>query len=269
MKHVTPLAVCILLGSPLAWNQTAKPAFEVASVKLHEFPPGMTGLQIGGPSELRISGNRVATFGTLTQFVMAAYELRLHQVSGGPEWTDREGNPLTFDIQAKAEGGDALAPDLARQMMQALLADRFRLKLHRETKEMPVYVLTADKNGPRLKETAPGTESKSTSAFSRGVSKFSYTNFSMTDLVTHIASNFDRPLLDKTGFKGSYDFTLEYRRVNPQLFADEAAAMARRGNADAGPSIFDALKLLGLKVIQSKEPFEITIIDQAEKPSEN
>ena len=91
----------------------------------------------------------------------------------------------------------------------------------------------------------------------------------MSDLVTHIASNFDRPLLDKTGLKGSYDFTLEYRRVNPQMFTNEAAAMAQRGNAGAGPSIFDALKLLGLKVTQSKEPFEITIIDHAEKPSEN
>jgi uncharacterized protein (TIGR03435 family) len=269
MKHVTPLAVCIFLGSPIAWDQAAKPGFEVASVKVRESPPGITGLQIGGPSALRISGNRVATFGTLTQFVMAAYELRLHQVSGAPEWTDREGNPLAFDIQAKAEGADPLAPDLARQMMQTLLADRFRLKLHRETKEMPVYVVTADKNGPRLKETAPGTESKSSAAFSGGVSKFSYANLSMSDLVTHIASNFDRPLLDKTGLKGSYDFTLEYRRVNPQMFTNEAAAMAQRGNAGAGPSIFDALKLLGLKVTQSKEPFEITIIDHAEKPSEN
>lgn len=262
MKHINILAVCIFLGSPLAWTQAAQPAFEVASIKPHEFPPGITGLQVGGPSVLQISGNRVTTLGNLTQFVMAAYNLRLHQVSGGPEWTDRDGNPVTFDIQAKAEGGGPLTLDLARQMMQSLLADRFRLKAHHETKEIPVYVLTLDKNGPRLKETAPGTESKTTSGFSRGVSKFTYTNLSMGDLVTHIASNFDRPLLDKTGLQGSYDFILEYRRVNPNGPAASPAATSQ-------PTIFDALQLLGLKVIQSKEPFDIMVIDHAEKPSEN
>ena len=245
----------------MAWTQPAKPAFEVASIKVHEFPTGMTGLQVGGPSVLRISGNRVVTLGTLTQFVMAAYQLRLHQVSGGPEWTDGGGNPLTFDIQAKAEDGGVLTPEQARQMMQTLLAERFHLTLHNETKEMPVYEVTVDKNGPKLKAASPGAESKTTSAFSHGVFKFSYSNLSMDDLVRHIASNFDRPLLDKTGIGGSYDFTLEYRRGNATPSAD--------GSADAGPTIFTALQQLGLKVIQTKAPFQITVIDHAEKPSEN
>lgn len=267
MKHAATVAIGIFLAAPIAWSQPAKPAFEVASIKLHEFPPGITGIQIGGPSALRISGNRVTTFGSLPMFVMAAYNLRLHQVSGAPEWNDREGNPLVFDIQAKAEGG--LTLDQARQMMQTLLADRFQLKVHQETREVPVYELTVDKTRPRLKETAPGTESKATSVLSRGVWKITYTNLSMGDLATRIASNFDQPLLDKTGLQGSYDFTLEYTRANPNMSADEAAAMARRGNADAGPTIFSALQQLGLKVVHTKAPIEVTVIDHVEKPSEN
>jgi uncharacterized protein (TIGR03435 family) len=269
MKLAITVAICIFLSSPMAWNQPAKPAFEVASIKLREFPPGITGIQVGGPSTLRISGNRMTTSGSLLSLVMAAYSRRLHEVSGGPGWTDREGNPLVFDIQAKAEGGGVLAMDQARLMMQALLDDRFRLKVHREAKDLPVYELTVDKNGPKLKESAPETETKAKTTQARGIWKFTYTNVSMGDLVARVASNFDRPLLDKTGLKGSYDFTLEYRRLNLAMPTDEAAAIAQRANADAGPSIFTALQLLGLKVIHTKEPIEILVIDHAEKPSEN
>ncbi len=268
MKRTTELIAYVLLSAPAAWNQTAKPAFEVASVKLHELPPGMMGLQVGGASTLRISGNRVTTFGSLAMLVMAAYKLRLHEVSGGPAWTDPMGNPMLFDIEAKAEGDGVLALEQAREMMKTLLADRFRLKIHQETKELPVYELTVDKNGPKLKETAPGTESKATSVLSRGVWKVTFTNFSMSDLVSRIASNFDQPLIDRTGLSGAYDFTLEYRRVNPNMSADEAAAMAQR-NADTGPSIFNALQQLGLKVVHIRGPVAITVIDHAEKPSEN
>jgi uncharacterized protein (TIGR03435 family) len=267
MKHAATLVVCILLGSQAAWNQPANPAFEVVSVKVRESPPGMSGLQVGGPSPLHISGNRVTTSGTLATFVMAAYKLRLYQVTGGPQWTDREGNPLLFDIQAEAEG--VLVPDQARQMFQTLLADRFHLQFHQETREMPAYELTVDKNRAKLKGTTPGTESNSTSVLSHGVWKFTYTNFSMGDLATRIASNFDQPLLDKTGVQGGYDFTMEYRRVNPNMSAEESAAMAQRGNTETGPTIYDALEQLGLKVIHTKGPVAITVIDRAEMPSGN
>src|ERR1700735_4355227 len=82
LKRATALAVCIFLAPPIARTQTARPAFEVASVKRHEVPPGIMGLQIGGPSTLHISGNRLTTSGSLTMLVMAAYNLRLPQVSG-------------------------------------------------------------------------------------------------------------------------------------------------------------------------------------------
>jgi len=267
MKHGTWLAICLFGSAPMAWNQPARPAFEVASVKVHEFPPGMMGLQIGGPSQLHISGNRVNTMGSLEMLVMAAYHGKLHQVSGGPKWTDRAGNPLVFDIDARVEGEGVAAMEQVRLMLQSLLAERFHLQIHQENKEVPVYALTVDKGGPKLKESAPGTETKAAGSFSRGNWKNSYTNMSMGELTTHIASNFDRPLLDRTGLTGSYDFLLEYRATNLYVSPEQAAAAAQR--ADAGPTIFTALQLLGLKVVQTRGPVEMTIIDSAEKPSAN
>jgi uncharacterized protein (TIGR03435 family) len=267
MERRIGLAVLAVLFPLSAWNQTASPAFEVASIKLHEFPPGITGLQIGGPSALQVSGNRVSTMGSLGMLVMGAYDLRLHMVSGEPDWRDREGNPMVFDIQAKAEGEGAVSQEQARLMLQRLLTDRFQLKLRREIRELPAYDLTVDKGGPKLKETAPGTEAKTTSKQAQGLWKASYTNLSMSDLVLRIASLFDRPLLDKTGLKGSYDFTLEYRR-NVKNLADSSAVSMQSGG-DTGPTIFTALQLVGLKVVQAKEPIAIVVIDHAEKPSEN
>jgi uncharacterized protein (TIGR03435 family) len=164
-------AIWIFLAAPLAWAQSATPAFEVASIKLHEFPPGMTGLQVGGPSVLQISGTRLTTFGSLPMLVMAAYKQALHHVSGGPQWTDRESNPLVFDIQARVEGDGILEPERARQMLQTLLADRFQLRIHEETRDLPIYELTADKKGPKLKEAAPGAENVAPFAISHGISK--------------------------------------------------------------------------------------------------
>jgi len=251
------LATICALWATVLYGQTN---FDVASVKIHELPPGITGVQVGGPSPLKISGNRLTTLGTLATLVMAAYDLRLHQVSGGPDWNDGAGNPLLFDIQANTESG-VLTPDRVRPMLRSLLAERFRLKVHQETKEIPLYTVTVDKNGPKLKETAPGTETGSKFAISHGVWKFTYTNITLPELVTRIASNFDQPLLDRTGLTGGYDVVLEYRRANLNPGADAAA--------DLGPTIFSALQQVGLKIVHTKAPFEITVIDHAEKPSEN
>ena len=261
-------AIWILLAAPVfcAQSSAPAPAFEVASIKLHQLPPGIMGVQIGGPSALRISGNRLSTFGSLPMLVMAAYNLRLHEVSGGPEWTDGNSNPLVFDIQAKAEGDGVLAPESARQMLQTLLASRFHLELHVETREMPVYEIAVDKNGPKLKEAPPGAENTASTKFAKGIWIIRYPSISMSALALNLASNFDRPLLDKTGLGGTYDVTLEYRRPGVLSSAGEPGQPV---NAETEPSIFTALQQLGLRVVRAKGPVEITVIDRAEKPSEN
>jgi uncharacterized protein (TIGR03435 family) len=123
MKRI--LAVLLL---PLAVAAQLAPKFEVASVKQHELAPGMFVTRAG--AGISLSGNRVTLTGTLTSIVMAAYNLKEFQVSGGPDWADQAGRPAIYDIEAKTEGEAIPSMDQVRLALQALLADRFHLKLH-------------------------------------------------------------------------------------------------------------------------------------------
>jgi uncharacterized protein (TIGR03435 family) len=156
-------------------------------------------------------------------------------------------------------------------MLQTLLAERFQLKFHRETKEMPVYDLVVGNNPAKLKPSAPDVESKTVLSANR--LRMDYTNVSMSELVLRIGPQFDRPLFDKTGLQGGYDFALEYMPSLPggvNMPPDEAAAFARLYPADEAPTLPVALQQqLGLKVAPAKEQVEILVIDHAERPSAN
>jgi uncharacterized protein (TIGR03435 family) len=150
----------LLLSMPLlALGQpAAAPSFEVASVKLHTFPRGTFGFGAGPGGEgvdIRISGNRV-TIGqsTFTRLVMAAYNVKDFQIAGVPEILGRD---QFYDVAAKVEGEDTPVLEQVRPMLRTLLADRFQLQFHRETKELSVYNLVVGKNGPKLKESTGPT----------------------------------------------------------------------------------------------------------------
>jgi len=156
-------------------------------------------------------------------------------------------------------------------MLQTLLAERFQLKFHRETKELPVYDLVVGNNPPKLKPSAPDVESKA--ALSANRLRMDYTNVSMSELVLRIGPQFDRPLFDKTGLQGGYDFALEYVPSLPggvNMSPEEAAAFAKLYPADEAPTLPVALQQqLGLKVAPAKEQVEILVIDHVERPSAN
>jgi uncharacterized protein (TIGR03435 family) len=238
----------------------ASPAFEVASIKPHRLPPNI-GVWSVGPPPIRINGNRVTmTEATFRGLVMAAFDVKDYQFSAVT--TRGLGGGDLYDIVANTEGDDTPTLDLVRQMLQTLLADRFQLKLHRETKELPVYDLVVGKNGPKLKHSAKDTEHGMHLAPLGFTLNFQFSNSSMPDLLRALTAgmNPDRPLFDKTGLMGSYDFTLEFTRTN------------RLGElADpAGTSVFTAVQeQLGLKLETAKEPTEFLVIEHAESPSEN
>jgi uncharacterized protein (TIGR03435 family) len=243
----------VIIGQPVA-----APAFEVASVKLHPLLPGSFGF--GPGNAIRIAGNRITLDrNTLTGLVMTAYNVKDFQIFGMPEWTrNRE---QLYDIAAKTEGEAATTMELVRPMLQTLLADRFQLKLHSETKELPVYNLVIDKKGPKLKESV-GARPPKPVTFSGLSIGLNLLDKSMADLIAIIAGYVDRPVLDKTGLAGRYDFTLEFTHSNPDLVP--------RDSPDADRSIFTALQeQLGLKLAPAKEPTDFLVIDRAERPSEN
>jgi uncharacterized protein (TIGR03435 family) len=157
-----------------------------------------------------------------------------------------------------------------RQMLQSLLAERFQLKFHRETKELPAYELVVGNKGNKLKPSAPDAKSRMTRTGRLGMN---YTNISMPELVLQIGPQFDRPLFDKTGLEGGYDFSLMYMPSLPggvMLSPDQLAALATLYPPGEAPPLIAALQhQLGLKIVPLKRHVEILVIDHVEPPSAN
>jgi uncharacterized protein (TIGR03435 family) len=228
-------------------------AFEVASVKLHETPRTMPGITTSGP---RLNADAA----NLMRLIMYAYNLRSYQVSGAPPHPAL--GDARYDIVAKAEGDSAPTKDEFRQMLQVLLADRFKLKVHRETREIPVYELVVGKNGPKFKESAPDASPVAHYAASDRNYRVTIPKATMDDVLTAIENSLlDRPVLDKTGLTGTYDIKMTYL---PDI-------KAYRETPDLSDiSIFTAVEQqLGLKLEAQKAMVEILIVDRVEEPSAN
>ncbi len=234
-----------------AFGQMPAPAFEVASIRLHVGPAPGVGINVSG-SRLAAANNSVVSL------ITYVYSMKPYQVTGGPGWVSDYASSA-WDIAAKAEGDGEITQEQAKQMMQTLLADRFKLTFHRETKATPVYALVvAGKGGPKLKESAPDAVSMARVGGER-TTQLKATKWSMERFAQQLSNSAGRPVLDKTNLTGEYDFTLEW---NP-------AYGAPRADPDA-PSIFTALQeQLGLKLESQKAPVEVFVIDHAEKPSED
>jgi uncharacterized protein (TIGR03435 family) len=180
------------------------PAFEVASVKA---VPAAS----GKPLDFRTypGGRLEVTNLTLKSILQLAYGVKGYQLTGGPAWLDTD----RFDIVAKASGDASRAELLA--MLQTLLADRFQLKVHRESKESNVYALVVGKNGPKLKESTAGQSYvrlyRKEPPDQPGVH---YTidaqKVSMALLAERLGGEWARPVLDRTGIQGEFDFKLDY-----------------------------------------------------------
>jgi uncharacterized protein (TIGR03435 family) len=272
------------------------PKFEVASIKAcpADAPGGRGGRKAGdGPSPDRLNQN-CQTVKNLIQSAYISYAnahfnfMDSMPIEGGPAWINSD----RYQINAKAEGtpGNEI---MRGPMMQALLEDRFKVKLHREIREVPVYALTVAKSGPKLQPfqagscfvldfTKPPQPDTKPICVMRGL-RFNGTNAawevhgsSLDEFSKALGADLDRPVINKTGIAGVFDFHLEFapdettsglpqRRGNPGD-APPAAAPDPAG----GPSIFTAIQQqLGLKLESAKGPREFLVIDRVEKPSEN
>jgi uncharacterized protein (TIGR03435 family) len=259
------------------------PVYEVASIK-----PNKSG---DNRSRIMFSPDGLsATGGTLQMLIMSAYEISPHQISGAPSWLDSE----RYDIEAKMDSSTAdelrkMSEDerkVARQhMLQALLADRLKLTIHRESKELPVYVLVVAKDGPKFQEAKPGD------TYSNGVKgpdghagagmmfggngTLTGQGVPLVNLVRFLTRVLGRSVIDKTGLTSKYDFTLKWteERQAPMFKGTEGSQPGTGGISapeSSGPSIFTAVQeQLGLKLESGKGPVDILIIDHVEKPSEN
>ncbi len=237
-----------------------KPSFEVTSVKLNNSGSRFSRTSTGPDGSLR------ATNVTLRGFIPQFYGVPDYQVVGGPDWI----NTARFDIEGKPQAG-LTDPDVAA-MMQSLFEDRFQLKIHREVRELPVFLLTVAKDGSKLQRTIegraalnglkPGTSR--TNATSAG-GEISGSGIAIPKLIEMLVTPLGRPVIDKTNVTGQFDFTLKWSSASNQL-RDGLNPVAEPN----GASIFTAIQeQLGLRLESSKEPVDVLVIDSMQKPTEN
>jgi uncharacterized protein (TIGR03435 family) len=198
---------------------------------------------------------------TLKQMIKHAYHLTDEQLIGGPEWTSKE----LFDVTANAEEPTPMAGLDA--MLRTLLAERFHLKVHRETRTMPAYVLTVDKSGSNLTPVAEpdgfAIPVKTVGVGKRpGTLAVQSSGGTMPQLALVLGRMERRPVVDRTGLDQFYNFRLEF-----MLSAPPHQELQRKW-APQGPYLSDALRdQLGLRLDSKKVPVEVLVIDHAEKPT--
>lgn len=248
-------------------QDAAPPSFEVASVKAsaNANEPGRgagrggngMGMLLGGFARggrfTTSPGGLTARNATLSGCIQWAYGVQEYQVSG-PEWISND----RFEINAKAAGEST--DDQLRLMMQTLLAERFKLAFHRQTKELQAYAMVVGKNGPKLKESA----SQGPGSIRRERMGVTVEGVSAGQLAGALSQVLQIPVFDATGLKGRYDATVD---VTPYL----ADAMGGNSPLDVVTIATTALQeLIGLKLEARKGPIEILVIDHAERaPVEN
>jgi uncharacterized protein (TIGR03435 family) len=189
-----------------------------------------------------------------------AYNVLAAGVRGGPDWIDRE----PYYVDARAENPEA-GPEQIRAMLQTLLTDRFKLAIHRETRQGQVYTLAVSKNGSKLQDAKDGQKNYINWT---GPGAVTFTeNQTLAGLINVLSGVLNAPVLDKTNLRGSYNFSLEFIDPRlPQLADDDPRPNPFKGR----PDLFTAVQeQLGLQLQAAKGPVEVLVIDNIERPSPN
>ena len=286
MKTRLSTTIAVAMGVAIAVAAAQTPTFEVASVKRNNSGDGSTTrrMQPGGTTFVNVP---------LRQLIITAYGVQSFQVIGGPSWITSD----RFDVTAKAEG--APPPEQMNLMLRSLLADRFKLVVRHEKRDLPIYTLVKARDdgqlGPALKPAAvdcgptgrgrggpppaapgaaglpPGPLTGCRAMIAPG--RLEIGGQPIAQLATLLANQVARPVIDKTGLTGSYDVQLSFLpdggRGGPVGPLPPGAPALPPIDPDA-PSIFTALQeQLGLKLESGRGPVDVIVIDSVEPPTED
>lgn len=272
-----------------AQSQQTRPSFEVTSVKPYQ------GDSRAMRPPLFLAGGRFTSRAPLLMVIAYAYNVPLGpavmRIRGAPSWINFGSPEGVYDIEATAATGaiaDGLSPNArierGRLLVQGLLADRFKLVIQRESKEMPVYALVVGKGGPKLQkadiqekdcvdtpDSRPEDWNTTCHRFFGGRGRGVHGGaVDLSDLVNFVQGWTDRPLIDETGIKGLYHIEtgpwlpMELGALNP-------ASGAKQDGIDVAdlPTLFTVFERLGLKMEARKERLDVYVIEHIEKPTEN
>lgn len=234
------------IEQPMASN--AHPGFLVATIK----PSDPSGRGKGFPS-----GSRHITLVNVSvaTIIALAYRIHIKQIVGGPDWLTKD----RYDINGVPDIPGVPSLPQTQEMYQKLLADRFHLVFHHESREMPIYAITVMNGGPTLKVADPKEAINTGNSDNGGRRTLKFTNMSIADFVLNMNFYEDRPVIDHTSLPDRYDFTLKW-----------TYDITKEDEPGAPPSIFTAMKeQLGLSMDAVKGPAEVFVIDHVDRPSEN
>ena len=231
---------------PVPTPPAASPAFEVVSIRPNQPAAGQFIFRnYKHLPSINVTGNRFTDKQTTLQdLIMQAYSVWDYQISGLPDWAQSPGGEH-YDVEATLPATATPSQEQLQLMARAILADRFHLALHPESKELPVYALTVAKGGSKMPELSTGE--------------------AMQALINMISRVVDKPIVDKTALAGSYDLAPLYALHWAQIGAEH------RANPMSIPEAIESTldEKMGLKLEARKEPLQILVIDHAEKPSPN
>jgi uncharacterized protein (TIGR03435 family) len=273
MIRVVAAIVVVSVLAVSAAGQSA--AFDAASVKVNK--TGEAGGRFGGRP-----GQIVVTNYTLRDIIRNAYGLQRYQIVGGPDWMGQD----RFDINAKAPDGTQQSQMLA--MVQALLADRFKLRVHRETRDLPVYALVVarpEQLGPKMQLATvdcaalaaartrgenppepPRVGDRPTCGAQANPGRMLVGGYAISDFARNLSGFAGRPILDRTGLKGGYNYELTWTPDEPP----PAGAPLPPWYDPNGASLLTAVQeQLGLKLEPTTGPVDVLVIDSAERPTED
>jgi len=240
----------------------ADPSLEVATIKPSD--PSRQGKGFG------FRGSRFVTINTnMNDLIAFAYGLHSKQIVGAPDWFGTQ----LYDIDGKPDAPGQ--PNLKQMgiMVQKLLADRCNLKFHHETRELNVYAIRVAAGGPKMTKTTAGPDDPQGFGF-RGLGDLVVRNMNMAEFASWMQSGvMDKPVVDQTGLKDKYDFTLKWTPDDSQFQQFRGSVNINtppNNDPNAPPSLYTAVQeTLGLKIEATKAQDDVIVIDHVEKPSEN
>jgi uncharacterized protein (TIGR03435 family) len=271
MTHVTRalfgIALCLTTAS--AQSAGGRLAFEVATIKpatqadLQGFYGNLFPMTMRGGPGTASPGQISFRNASFRSILMSAYSLKQYQISG-PEWIKNMG----FDILAKLPPG--ATKEQLKPMLQTLLAERFHLTVHRETRDLPVFTLAIAKNGPKLTAAKDPEDGGGSFGPWKGNPRWQATNQTMRGLAEFLSPFLERPVVNLTGLNGTYDFALYWAAEYPMVRVAPKAPGTEEVS-DPALTIFQAVQdQLGLELEPRNAPIEILVVDHAEKiPTEN
>jgi uncharacterized protein (TIGR03435 family) len=243
-------------------DANADPSFEVATIK--PSAPNQQGKGFGFP------GDRFRTRNTnVNDLIAFAYGLHAKQIVDAPEWFGTD----LYDIEGKPDAEGRPNQKQIQTMVQKLLADRFKLTFHHDTRELSVYVVRVGSGGPKMTKTT-SAENDPSAFFFRALGDLTVRNQSMKDFATWMQSGvMDKPVVDETELKDRYDFQLKWTPDESQFAQFRGTGAVVPPPSDdpkAAPNLYTAMQeQLGLKMGPAKFPDDVIVIDHVEKPSEN